>query len=121
MNNNASHITVSAGNTVMEFHNVMSGPLGPQSAFKLYYSGPYRSREIRHLIKQLELVRSWLEEEEAEDAANELRQREQSGGPSISAGPEVGAPAPQAPPDTQAPEGPVGSEAGASEGASRAA
>jgi hypothetical protein len=112
---------VYAGNTITEFHNVLSGPLSAKASFKLYYSGPYRSREIRHLIKQLELVRSWLEEEEAEDAADELQRREQSGGPSISAGPTLGSDTPEAAPDAEASEGAVSSEAGASEGASRAA
>jgi hypothetical protein len=123
MNDNlrASLEAVYGANTIMEFHNVLSGPLSAKASFKLYYSGPYRSREIRHLIKQLELVKTWLEEEEAEDAANELQQREQSGSPSIPSGPEVGADAPEAPPHAEAPEGTVGKEAGAGKGVSHAA
>jgi hypothetical protein len=123
MNDNlrASLEAVYGANTIMEFHNVLSGPLSAKASFKLYYSGPYRSREIRHLIKQLELVKTWLEEEEAEDAANELRQRGQPGGPSIPSGSEVGTVAPEASPNSEAPEGTLSSEAGASEGATRAA
>jgi hypothetical protein len=123
MNDNlrASLEAVYGANTIMEFHNVLSGPLSTQASFKLYYSGPYRSREIRHLIKQLELVKTWLEEEEAEDAANELQQRGQSGGPSISTRSEVGAVAPEAAPHAEAPKGSGGKEAGEGEGVPHAA
>lgn len=50
----------------MDFENVLSGPLSKEARFALMYSGPYRSREIGNLIKQLTLIKSWLIEEEAE-------------------------------------------------------
>jgi len=48
---------------------VLSGPLSTKARYSLMINGEVGSREVRNLIRFLEMQAEWMEEDEAEELA----------------------------------------------------